>query len=327
MAQMRNKKTGVLLVNLGSPDAPGKRKVRRYLREFLSDPRVVNLPRSLWWFILNFLVLPFRPGKAAKAYRKIWTEEGSPLTVLTRKLAEKLNRDAGSEFLLFKDAMRYGRPALAEAMGSLKQQVDEIIVLPLYPQFSSTTTASVFDVVDDELRKGWHLPSVRFISDYHDHEAYIRAVSDSIQDYWSKNGKNELLLMSFHGLPARLTSLGDPYYHQCLTTAKLIAESLSLKEHEWKLVFQSRFGKAEWLKPYCVEVLQQLPEQGHTKIDIVCPGFAVDCLETLEEIAMANKEIFLQSGGHSYRYIPALNDSDLQSQMILQLLELKHERL
>lgn len=311
------KKVGVLLVNLGSPDAPSTSRVRRFLREFLGDPRVVNLPRSLWWVILNFFVLPFRPRKSAKAYRQIWTDKGSPLMFYTRQLNDKLTERIGSERIRVDYAMRYGKPKIADKLDVLKaQEVDEIVILPLYPQYSSTTTASVYDAADDVIRPWRHIPNFHFISDYHDDDAYIDALAESIKAFWKKHGRNEVLLMSFHGLPAKLTEWGDPYYHQCRKTASLIAERLALQENQWKLVFQSRFGKAEWLKPYCIEVLQDLPQQGCKEIDIVCPGFAVDCLETLEEIALANKEVFLQAGGKSYRYIPALNDSDEHVQVI-----------
>lgn len=306
-------KTGVLLVNLGSPDKPTRSAVRKYLKEFLWDHRVVNLPRFLWWLILHFLVLPFRPGKAAKAYQSIWSKNGSPLVCLTRELCQGVAAQYQSEQVIVDFAMRYGRPRLQKKLVSFKQQgVTRLIVVPLYPQYSSTTTASVYDVVVKELATWRYLPSLFFISEYFNDETYIHAIADSIQQYWQTHGKKELLLMSFHGLPAKLTELGDPYFYQCQHTASLVAAKLGLDNKQWKLVFQSRFGKAEWLKPYCVEVLQSLPEQGYKNIDIICPGFAVDCLETLEEIAVANKEIFMAAGGIEYRYIPALNDSQTQ---------------
>ncbi|WP_305907483.1 ferrochelatase [Methylomarinum sp. Ch1-1] len=321
MAQNPGKKVGVLLVNLGSPDAPTTSRVRRFLREFLGDPRVVNLPRALWWVILNFFVLPFRPRKSARAYREIWTDKGSPLVYYTRQLSDKLAIALDSDEIHVDYAMRYGKPVLADKLNAFKaQMLDEIIILPLYPQYSSTTTASVYDAVDDVVRPWRHIPSLQFIAEYHDHQAYIAAVAESIKAFWHKHGRNDLLLMSFHGLPAKLTDLGDPYYHHCQKTAALIAERLGLHDTQWKLVFQSRFGKAEWLKPYCLEVLQDLPQQGSKEVDIVCPGFAVDCLETLEEIALANKEEFLAAGGKSYRYIPALNDSDEHVKVMVDLL-------
>ena len=300
-------KTGVLLVNLGSPDAPTTSALRRYLREFLSDPRVVNIPRFIWWLILNCLVLPFRPGKSVKAYRKIWTEQGSPLVVnstcLGKEIAVQLD-----DSIQVAVAMRYGKPSIGSKLDTLKKdQIRRLIVLPLYPQYSSTTTASVFDETFALLSQWEQLPALNFINDYHLNFAYIQAVANSITDFWNQYTRGEILLMSFHGLPANSLKLGDPYFHQCHASASLIAEKLGLHEKRWQIVFQSRFGKAEWLKPYCVEVLQQLPQQGIKKIDIVCPGFSVDCLETLEEIAITNKKVFIQAGGQSYQYISALN--------------------
>ena len=286
MSAFNADKTGILLVNLGSPASPRTGDVRRFLREFLSDPRVVNLPRLLWWLILNLFILPFRPSKSAHAYQAIWTDKGSPLVVFTQQLAKKLNERYGNDVRLIDYAMRYGKPLLSEKLQHLKQQgIAEITILPLYPQYSSTTTASVFDVVSAELSSWRHLPSLRFVSDYHQNPVYIAAIADSIRRHWQSQGQAAFLLMSFHGLPAKLTELGDPYSQHCQTTARLVAEKLNLQDNQWQLVFQSRFGKAEWLKPYCVAVLQDLPKQGVKQIDVVCPGFAVDCLETLEEIA------------------------------------------
>ena len=308
---MTTKKIGVLLANLGSPTAPTTRAVRRFLKDFLWDPRVVNLPRPLWWVILHFFVLPFRPSRSALAYRKIWHEKGSPLTYLTRELTDKVADKLNAKGITIAYVMRYGEPSIANQLRAFKKAgITDVIVLPLYPQYSSTTTASIYDDVVKELNQWRHLPSIQFISDYHQDRHYIAAVAGSIEQAWREQAKNELLLMSFHGLPAQLTKWGDPYFHQCQQTAALIAEKLDLNEKEWLLVFQSRFGKAEWLKPYCVDTLQNLPGQGITTVDVVCPGFAVDCLETLEEIAMENKSIFIEAGGTSYRYIPALNDSE-----------------
>lgn len=322
MSDFPAKKVGVLLVNLGSPLSPRTGDVRAFLREFLGDPRVVNLPRPLWWLILNLFVLPFRPRKAAQAYRSIWTDKGSPLAVYTRQLSDKLAKCYGNDRLIFDSAMRYGKPALREKLQAFKKQgVEHIVVLPLYPQYSSTTTASIFDVVADEL-VGWrHIPSLSFISDYYQSPAYIKAVADSIRKHWQSHGQAALLLMSFHGLPAKLTEWGDPYFFHCQTTATLLADELGLKEKQWQMVFQSRFGRAEWLKPYCIEVLRDLPKQNVRQVDVVCPGFAVDCLETLEEIAMANKDIFIEAGGKSYRYIPALNDSDVHVEAMAEIIK------
>jgi ferrochelatase len=321
---MTTKKTGVLLANLGSPTAPTTKAVRRFLADFLWDPRVVNLPRPLWWMILNFFVLPFRPSKSAKAYQKVWHEKGSPLTYMTRELTEKLAEKLTPKGVVTNYAMRYGEPSIANQLKAFKADgVTDVIVLPLYPQYSSTTTASIYDDLVKELNQWRHLPSFQFISDYHQDDHYIAAVAESIEQAWREQDKNELLIMSFHGLPAVLTKWGDPYFHQCHKTAALIAEKLGLNEKQWMIVFQSRFGKAEWLKPYCVDTLEELPRQGIKKVDVVCPGFAVDCLETLEEIAMENKSIFMEAGGTDYRYISALNDSESHVSAIINLIDKK----
>lgn len=319
---MASKKTGVLLANLGSPEAPTTRAVRRFLKEFLWDPRVVNLPRPLWWLILHGFVLPFRPRRSALAYRKIWDIKGSPLIFLTRQLSEKIGHRLQAKGIVTDYAMRYGAPSIGSRLAALKSQgVDRLIVLPLYPQYSSTTTASVYDAMIDELNEWFHLPDIQFLSDYHRHPLYIAAVADSIRQNWREQGRNELLLMSFHGLPEVLTKWGDPYFYHCQATAALIAEELGLKDDEWMMVFQSRFGKAEWLKPYCIDTLQGLPSNGIKKVDVVCPGFAVDCLETLEEIAMENKAAFLNAGGAVYHYIPALNDSEAHADALIGIIE------
>lgn len=317
------KKTGVLLANLGSPTAPTTKAVRKFLGEFLWDKRVVNIPRPVWWVILNCFVLPFRPKKSAHAYQAVWdAEKGSPLTFLTRQLTEKLAEQLISQDITVDYVMRYGEPSMETQLRLFKEHgINDIVVLPLYPQYSSTTTASIYDALIKELNKWRHIPSFRFISDYHQNEVYINAVADSITQAWQQQTKNDLLIMSFHGLPEQLTKMGDPYFYQCQQTAQLVAQKLDLTDNQWMLVFQSRFGKAQWLKPYCVDTLQTLPAQGVKSVDVVCPGFAVDCLETLEEIAITNKEIFIASGGEQYRYIPALNDSDAQVDTLIRLLE------
>ena len=318
------KKTAVILANLGSPTAPTTKAVRKFLADFLGDPRVVNIPRPIWWIILNCFVLPFRPSKSAKAYKKIWHEKGSPLAYLTREMTEKLAVQLAEKGVITDYAMRYGEPSIATRLKEFKEQgVTDVVVLPLYPQYSSTTTASIYDDLIKELNHWWHIPSFQFISDYHDNEHYIAALAESIQAAWQAQPKNELLVMSFHGLPELLTKKGDPYFHQCHKTAVLLAEKLGLAEHEWKIVFQSRFGKAEWLKPYCVDTLEELPGLGVKTVDLVCPGFAVDCLETLEEIAMENREVFMEAGGAEYRYIACLNDSDAQISAFIKMLEPK----
>ena len=320
---MGYKKRAILIVNLGSPSQLTTGAVRRFLRQFLSDPRVVNLPRSLWWLILNFIILPFRPRRSKKAYAKVWTERGSPLTYLTRDLTDKVAQhfQQDSEVSVHM-VMSYGRPSLSRQLRKLHQaQCEQITIVPLYPQYSSTTTASVFDAVATELMQWRYIPELNFISDYHQHPLYISGIANSVQQAWAGQGRGELLLLSFHGLPDLLTKKGDPYYYQCLNTAELIATQLDLQEHEWRVVFQSRFGRAKWLQPYCIETLMTLPGEGFKNIDIICPGFAVDCLETLEEINMANRDIFIKAGGEQYQYIPALNDSDSNVQLMLDLIE------
>ncbi|MCF7988609.1 MAG: ferrochelatase [Methylovulum sp.] len=319
---MSAQKTGILLANLGSPAEPTTAAVRQFLKEFLGDPRVVNIPRPLWLLILHGVILPFRPSKSLRAYKKIWhPEKGSPLTYLTKQLAEKLALHYQPKGVEVRYAMRYGQPSIASQLAQFKELgIEDIIVLPMYPQFSSTTTASIYDDFVKEIGKWWHMPSFRFIADYHQHPHYIEAVANSIQAAWQTQPKNQLLVMSFHGLPEQLTAWGDPYYHQCQRTGALLAEHLGLAAHEWKLVFQSRFGKAEWLKPYCVDVLEALPNEGVKTVDVVCPGFAVDCLETLEEIAMENKSIYLEAGGEEYRYIPALNDSEAHIDVLVSVI-------
>jgi ferrochelatase len=319
---MADKKIGVLLANLGSPAAPTVPAVRKFLKDFLGDKRVVNIPRFVWLPILNGFILPFRPKKSLEAYLRIWdNEKGSPLTFLTHQLTANLASKLAVQNVVVDCAMSYGEPSIANQLRKFQEQgVTDVIVLPLYPQYSSTTTASVYDSVVKEFNSLWHFPSFRFISDYHQNDVYIAKLAESIEAAWCEKPKNELLIMSFHGLPEMLTKKGDPYFYQCQKTAQLLAEKLSLKENEWKLVFQSRFGKAEWLKPYCVEVLEQLPKQGVQSVDLVCPGFAVDCLETLEEIAMENKHVFQEAGGGDYRYIPALNDSDANVAVMLDIL-------
>ena len=298
---------GILLVNLGTPEAPAPGAVRRYLREFLGDPRVVPLPRVVWLPLLYTVISVVRAPKITRLYQRIWLDSGSPLAVYSQRLAEALSQETGLAVAL---GMRYGAPGLEAALAALRRQgVRHVTVLPLYPQYSQTTTASVFDRLMTILARLPYQPDFCFRSDYHDHPAYVGAVAGSVRDFWGRHGRPQKLLLSFHGLPERSRRQGDPYYDQCVTSARLIAEALELAPSQWQLVFQSRFGPSRWLGPYCVEVLKGLPAQGVRRVDVVCPGFAVDCLETLEEIAHTNREIFLQAGGERYRYIPALNDS------------------
>jgi ferrochelatase len=310
---------GVLLVNLGTPEAPTPRAVRRYLREFLSDPRVVELPRALWWLILNLVVLRIRPGKSAHAYRTIWTDRGSPLLAYTEDLRELLAADG--RFAAVDIAMRYGSPSIRSKLEALRRQADTIVVLPLYPQYSAATTGSVFDALCDAMKPWRHIPSLHFIGDYYRSPAYLEAVASSIRSFWREHGRPECLLFSFHGLPKRCIDLGDPYAGQCQATAQRVASLLGLGDDEWLLAYQSRFGRAEWLKPYCIDTLRELPARNIRRVDVVCPGFAVDCLETLEEIAITNRKEFLGAGGKCYRYIPALNASREHANALISLLK------
>ena len=316
-------KTGLLLANLGSPASLTVKGVRQFLKEFLGDKRVVNLPRPLWLLILHGIILPFRPKKSLHAYQAIWNaEKGSPLIYLTAQLSEQVGLLLKDKQISVDYVMRYGKPEMNNALQRFKEQgITHVIILPLYPQYSSTTTASTYDDFIRVINRWRHIPSFTFISDYHQHEAYISAIASSVKSAWQQKPKNPLLLMSFHGLPEALTAMGDPYFYQCQQSAKLIAKKLELQTHEWRLVFQSRFGKAEWLKPYCVDTLEKLPSEGFKSIDVICPGFAVDCLETLEEIAITNKEIFMEAGGEDYHYIGCLNDSLQHAQLIAQLIE------
>jgi ferrochelatase len=303
--------TGILLVNLGTPKAATTSAVRRYLKQFLSDPRVVEIPRLVWLPILYTLVLPRRPAVTAKLYATVWTEEGSPLLVFSKKQQVAVQHEMQTRFkgkVIVELGMRYGEPSIELALENLKRQgMRRLLVLPLYPQYSATTTATTYDEVNRVLKRWRWLPETRFVGHYHDHSAYINALARSVKTHWEQHPRGQLLLISFHGLPKRNLELGDPYYCHCQTTARLLAEKLVLKPDEYQVSFQSRFGKAEWLKPYTDKILEELPATGIKKIDVICPGFAADCLETLEEIKIQNGEIFLQSGGETYRYIAALN--------------------
>ena len=316
---------GVLLVNLGTPAAPTPAAVRRYLAEFLSDPRVVETPRWLWWPILHGIVLRLRPARSARNYRKIWTDAGSPLLLHSRaiavalgqRLAERLG--GGVKVAL---GMSYGEPSLAAALDELHAaNVQRLIVLPLYPQYSGTTTASVFDAVTALLSHRRRLPEFRFVNHYHDERGYVDAVADSIRAYRSANGPGDRLLFSFHGVPRATLDAGDPYHCHCHKTARLVAEGLEITDAEWQVSFQSRVGWQEWLRPYTDETIVALAKEGVRTLDVVCPGFAVDCLETLEEIAMLNAERFTGAGGGQLRYVPALNASDAHIAMLAALVE------
>lgn len=319
-------RTGILLINLGTPDSTSVGDVRRYLKQFLSDPRVIETPRLLWWLILNGVILRIRPARSAAAYRKVWTEQGSPLLFHTQAIAEKLEKavqDAQQTPVSVVTAMRYGQPSIADGLEQLRQKnARRILVLPLYPQYSASTTASTFDEISRVLR-GWRwIPELRFINHYHDQPGYIKALANSIRDYWNKNGEPDRLLLSFHGIPQSYQDKGDPYGRECNTTARLIAEQLGLADDQWSISFQSRVGTQVWLKPYTDETLKQWGAEGVGRVDVVCPGFPADCLETIEEIGEENRDYFLEAGGKSYHYIPSLNSSDAHIESLKELTKL-----
>jgi ferrochelatase len=304
-------KTGVLLVNLGTPDAPTAAAVRPYLKQFLSDPRVVEIPLFVWLIILNFFILPFRSKRSAEKYASIWTNEGSPLKVHTERqaklLQERLNERGHDVKVDY--AMRYGSPAIDSVLRSMKEAgCDRILILPAYPQYSGTTTASVSDAVFKHYEKVRNVPELRFVKNYHDDEGYIAALRDSVLKHWEQYGRPEKLVMSFHGVPKRTLLLGDPYHCECHKTARLLAAQLGITDDDYVVSFQSRFGKAEWLQPYTAPTVQELAKKGVKRIDVMCPGFTSDCLETLEEIATEVRQDFLAAGGEEFRYIPCLNE-------------------
>lgn len=304
-------RTGVLLINLGTPDEPTAPALRRYLKQFLSDPRVVEIPSIVWWPILNGIILNVRPKKSAVKYASIWMDEGSPLRVYTERQASLIQstlKDRGLDVDV-RFAMRYGNPSIESVLDQMRQEgLRRLLVLPMYPQYSSSTTATAFDVLLKAFTEIRNQPDLRLIRSFQDFQPYISALANQVRAHWDQHGRGDLLLFSFHGVPKRSLLKGDPYHCECHKMARLIAEDLGLAPHQWRTAFQSRFGKAEWLKPYTSEVLHELPGQGVKTLDVMCPGFPADCLETLEEIAMEGKEEFLTAGGEHYRYIPCLND-------------------
>lgn len=317
--------TGILLVNLGTPDEPTPKAVRRYLAEFLSDPRVIEIPRIVWKIILHGIILRVRPKKVAHAYQAVWQAAGSPLLSITLSQAAALEIPVAEAFkgpVNIVVGMRYGNPSIAKGLNELKNAgARRIIILPLYPQYSATTTATVFDAVANELKTWRWLPDVRFISHYPDHPGYITALANSIKAHQLEHGIPDKLLFSFHGLPKRNLELGDPYYCECQKTARLVVEQLGLNEEQYQVCFQSRFGKAEWLQPYTDKTLEAWGKQGIKHVQVICPGFSADCLETLEEIDMQNREFFVEAGGEKYSYIPALNDQPEHIQFLNQLIQ------
>lgn len=318
-------KIGVLITNLGTPAAPTGKALRPYLKQFLSDPRVVEVPRLLWWLILNGVILNIRPRRSAQAYSTVWTEEGSPLLTHTKNqskaLAAALKQEYGDDVIV-DFAMRYGEPSVAGAIQRFADQgVRKLLVLPLYPQYSASTTASTFDAVAADFTKRRWLPDFRFISHYHDRPEYIDVLAQKIQAHWDQHGKADKLMFSYHGVPKKYLLNGDPYHCECHKTSRLVAEKLGLAKDQWQTVFQSRFGREEWLKPYCDETLKSLPAQGVKSVQLVCPGFSADCLETIEEIGEENREYFMEAGGERYEYIEALNSDDNHITMLANMIK------
>ena len=318
----------VLLVNLGTPTAPTAQAVRPYLAQFLADPRVIEYPRWLWWLILHGVILRFRPKRSAHAYSKIWEKRGSPLRfgseALATGLQAEIRRQRPQAPIKVALAMSYGNPSVAQTIEQLQREgVRRLLVLPLYPQFSATSTGSVLDAVAGSIMKMRWPPELRIINDYHDDPGYIEALAQSIEHWWATNGRGDKLLLSFHGIPERYRDAGDPYFCQCQATARLLGARLQLDERHMAVSFQSRLGRERWLHPYTDATVRQLAADGVRKLDVACPGFAVDCLETLEEIAMQNRDFFVGAGGETLRYIPALNDSPGQLQSLTSLV-LRH---
>ncbi|MBE9609607.1 ferrochelatase [Chitinilyticum piscinae] len=306
-------RTGVLVVNLGTPAAPTSSAIRPWLREFLSDPRVVELPRALWLPILHGFILPFRPGKTAHKYASIWSKDGSPLAIWTEKQGKLLKGWLGErhgDSIRIAHAMRYGSPSIETGIHQLRQSgCERILILPLYPQYSASTTATVIDEAARVLATLRNQPALRTLRGFHDDPGYIKALAQSVQRDWMTHGRGNHLLMSFHGVPRYTLDKGDPYHCLCLKTARLLATELGLAEGSWSVAFQSRFGKAEWLKPYTSTVISELAKKKIGRLDVICPGFVSDCLETLEEIALEGKADFLAAGGSEYHFIPCLNDA------------------
>ena len=304
-------RTAVLICNLGTPDEASPAAVRRYLAEFLSDPRVVEIPRLLWWPLLHGVILRTRPARSARKYASVWLPEGSPLKVWTEKQAVLLAGYLGQRGhpVLVRHAMRYGQPSIAGALDALKAEgVDRVLVLPLYPQYAAATTASTSDAVAAWTRQGRNVPELRFVKHFHDDPGYIGALARKVSDHWMTHGRPDRLVLSFHGLPQRSLALGDPYHCECLKTGRLLTEQLKLREENVVVTFQSRFGKAEWLKPYTEATLVELAKKGVGRVDVMCPGFVADCLETLEEIDQEVRAAFIAAGGKEFGYIPCLND-------------------
>ena len=322
-------KTGVLLTNLGSPEKPTAGALRHYLREFLSDPRVVEIPRFIWMIILHGIILRVRPKKSAKLYQKIWTEQGAPLLVISQKQHAKVSVQLAKQYgsdVIVEMAMRYGEPSIRSALQRFQQQgIDNLVLLPLYPQYAGPTTASTFDAITNALQKWRYIPSLHFINSYHSNPQYIQALANTVSEHFNKHGKPDKLVLSYHGMPELFYQWGDPYYDFCQITTNLLKDELStrplgLTTDDFVMTFQSRFGKAKWLQPYTDETLINLAKQGNKHLAIISPAFSADCLETLEELEHENRKVFMQAGGEQYHYISALNDRDVHIEAIINIL-------
>lgn len=314
-------RTGILLVNLGTPDEPTTPALRRYLAEFLSDPRVIEIPRIIWWLVLHGVILRIRPKRSAALYKSIWTAEGSPLMVISKRQTAAIQAALGDSASV-KLAMRYGNPSIKKILAEFQQEaVKKIIVLPLYPQYAGATTGSTFDAVADALKTWRWVPELHFINQYCEQPLYIEALANSIRDYLDTHEKPQKIVFSYHGIPKRYVESGDPYFSFCQKTTRLVQEKLGLDKEDCLTSFQSRVGREEWIRPYTDELLAELPGKNIRKIAIVSPAFSADCLETLEELVVENCHTFINAGGESYNYIPALNDRPDHIKALVQLIE------
>jgi len=325
LSDVNQKRIGVLLTNLGTPEQPSSSALRNYLREFLSDPRVVEIPRIVWLIILHGIILRIRPAKSAKLYQKIWSDAGSPLLVISEQQKEKVASQLAKKFgddVIVELAMRYGKPSITSVLNRFRQlSVHKIVVMPLYPQYAGPTTGSTFDAVTGEIKQWRWIPSLHFIGSYHDHPLYIKALANSVQEHINQYGKPDKLVLSYHGMPELFHQWGDPYFEFCHKTTELLTEKLAFETTDFIMTFQSRFGKAQWLKPYTDETLASLPDQGIKNIAIISPAFSADCLETLEELEKENRDIFMDAGGQEYRYISALNDREDHIEALVSIIE------
>ena len=319
-------KSAVIIMNLGSPIDTTPASVRAFLKEFLSDRRVIEVPKLIWFIILHCIILVFRTPKVVKAYQKIWLSEGSPLRVTTQqqviKLQQQLSARMGDEAPVVRYAMTYTGPSIAQVVGELNQQgIEHILVLPLYPQYSATTVGSIYDQISAIVSQSRNIPQIHVIKSYYQYSLYIEALAYSVKEVWDESGKADHLLMSFHSIPQSYSDKGDPYFYECMKTANLLAEKLGLTESEWEVSFQSKVGFSKWLSPYTSSRVEKLAKEKVKSLEVICPAFSVDCLETLEEIDMENREIFLENGGEKFTMIPCLNDKDCHIDMMSGLVE------